>query len=55
MKAKEAVFSRRDAETQREVLDRINRIDRIDGSGGVGAPRWCTKTHRLAESLTRLK
>ena len=30
MKAKEAVFSRRDAETQREVLDRINRID---GSG----------------------
>ena len=25
MKAKEAVFSRRDAETQREVLDRINR------------------------------
>ena len=25
MKAKEAVFSRGDAETQREVLDRINR------------------------------
>ena len=28
MKAKEAVFSRGDAETQREVLDRIDRIDR---------------------------
>ena len=37
MKAKEAVFSRRDAETQREVLDRINRIDRIDGSGDSNA------------------
>ena len=34
MKAKEAVFSRRDAETQREVLDRINRID---GSGDSNA------------------
>ena len=37
MKAKEAVFSRGDAETQREVLDRINRIDRIDGSGDSNA------------------
>ena len=34
MKAKEAVFSRGDAETQREVLDRINRID---GSGDSNA------------------
>ena len=33
MKAKEAVFSRGDAETQREVLDRINRIDRIKSVG----------------------
>ena len=32
VKAKEAAFSRRDAEAQREVLDRINRIDRINGS-----------------------
>ncbi len=27
----------RDAEAQREVLDRINRIDRIDGSGDSNA------------------
>lgn len=37
VKAKEAAFSRRDAEAQREVLDRINRIDRIDGSGDSNA------------------
>ena len=36
-KCRPAVFSRGDAETQREVLDRINRIDRIDGSGDSNA------------------
>ena len=47
MKAKEAVFSRGDAETQREVLDRINRIDRIDGSGNSNAlqSNLATPTH----------
>ena len=59
MKAKEAVFSRRDAEAQREVLDRMNRIDAQDNfpSGFVNpaiADLYLNRKWQLDAGLRRI-
>ena len=59
VKAKEAAFSRRDAEAQREVLDRINRIDARDNfpSGFVNpaiADLYLNRKWQLDAGLRRI-
>lgn len=59
VKAKEAAFSRRDAEAQREVLDRINRIDARDNfpSGFVNpaiADLYLNRKWQLDDGLRKI-